>query len=138
MTNYEKFAIWLSGFADLNGGKPPTKEQWELINERLAETFDTPAPASGYANGELVEKKPEGYGLWGDTGGGVAVAQPAIHQTHFAGVGSGVRTMELRPGDISVCVNSAQATADSTLASRVGSIATTGARIETETSTRAR
>lgn len=129
MTNYEKFAIWLSGFADLNAGKPPTKEQWELINERLAETFDTPA---GPATGGLIEKKPEGYGLWGDDP--IAVAQPAIHQTHFAGV----RTMELRPGDISVCVNSAQATADSTLASRVGSIATTGARIETETSTRAR
>ena len=138
MTNYEKFVIWLSGFADLNGGKPPTKEQWELINERLAETFDTPAPASpGYAKGGLVEKKPENYGLWSDAGGGVAVAKPAV-QTHFAGVGTGIRTMELRPGDISVCVNSAQATADSALASRVGSIATTSARIETETSTRAR
>lgn len=134
MNNYEKFAIWLSGFADLNAGDPPTKEQWELINERLAETFDTPA---GPATGGLIEKKPEGYGLWGD--GPIAVAQPAIHQTHFAGVGTGVRTMELRPGDITLAVtNSAQATADSALASRVGSIATTSARIETETSTRAR
>jgi len=37
---HEKFAIWLSGFTDLNMGNVPTKEQWDLITERLAECFD--------------------------------------------------------------------------------------------------
>ena len=32
------FAYWLQGFAELNG-KPPTKEQWEMIKEHLNLVF---------------------------------------------------------------------------------------------------
>ena len=73
--NYEKFAIWLSGFVDLTPGQLPTKEQWQLITERLAETFDKPrgvgAPTitvvntASPATGGFIGEKPEGYGVWG-------------------------------------------------------------------------
>lgn len=71
--NYEKFAIWLSGFVDLTPGQLPTKEQWQLITERLAETFDKPkgiVPTvtvvnAGGATGGYIGEKPEGYGVWG-------------------------------------------------------------------------
>jgi phosphopantothenoylcysteine synthetase/decarboxylase len=71
--SFEKFAVWLSGFADLNMGKEPTKEQWELIVERLAETFDEPAGVN-VAPVKVTVAPPSSshpdYGKWG--GGGLA------------------------------------------------------------------
>jgi hypothetical protein len=32
----ENFCFWLHGFAELTGGKRPTKEQWEMIKQHLA------------------------------------------------------------------------------------------------------
>lgn len=84
--NYEKFAIWLSGFADLNMGQVPTKEQWELITERLAETFDKPDPAHipsprKPATGGHVAYDPSKFGVWGEHASEAIVASPAVIRT---------------------------------------------------------
>lgn len=88
--SFEKFAVWLSGFADLNMGKEPTKEQWELIVERLAETFDEPAGVH-VAPVKVTVAPPSSshpdYGKWG--GGGLA-----------GNTGGAIaRTADLRMGD---------------------------------------
>lgn len=67
----EQFAYWLQGFAELTAGQTPTKEQWELIVEHLAECFDKVTPPL----------KSPGY----------------IDPNH--GMFAGIRTMEFRPSD---------------------------------------
>lgn len=121
--SFEKFAVWLSGFADLNMGKEPSKEQWELIVERLAETFDAPkqsiAPkitvtSAGGASGGYVDPN---YGAW-------ATDTKAI-----------ARTLEARMGDHLNSVCTAQAVPISALSNSVtavpGNIASQGSAITT-------
>lgn len=38
------FAFWLQGFVELNGGKMPTPEQWQMIVEHLATVFNKVTP----------------------------------------------------------------------------------------------
>lgn len=33
------FCFWLQGFVELNDGKQPTPEQWEMIKEHLSTVF---------------------------------------------------------------------------------------------------
>lgn len=41
----EQFAYWLQGFAEMKTDKnPPTREQWELIQEHLATVFKKVTP----------------------------------------------------------------------------------------------
>lgn len=40
----EQFAYWLQGFAELNT-EPPTKEQWQSINEHLKTVFTKVTPS---------------------------------------------------------------------------------------------
>jgi hypothetical protein len=126
--SFEKFAVWLSGFADLNMGKEPTKEQWELIVERLAETFDQPDPShkSAPAVGGHVPYDPSKFGVWGESGSETVVARPAVMRTsrdangkeYIAGLGVGVtnlvNTVTAAGGTIT-----SQGTSLSTLQSRV-------------------
>jgi hypothetical protein len=133
--NFEKFAIWLSGFADLNMGQVPTKEQWELIVERLAETFDQPAgPAvldPGRNEAADLASKPADYGMWGGTGGSlVSIGRPNIG-------GAIARTAEFRPGDVTLAMtNTVTCAADAALASNVGALVSN--TITSEAATRAR
>lgn len=41
----EQFAYWLQGFHELNGGNPPTYEQWKSIGEHLQAVFKKVTPA---------------------------------------------------------------------------------------------
>lgn len=41
----EQFCYWLQGFGELNGS-PPTKAQWQSINEHLQTTFKKITPSS--------------------------------------------------------------------------------------------
>ena len=40
----EQFAYWLQGFAELNGGAPPTAEQWASIQDHLKTVFTKVTP----------------------------------------------------------------------------------------------
>lgn len=35
----EQFCYWLQGFCEMNGGKEPTTEQWNMINDHLRTVF---------------------------------------------------------------------------------------------------
>lgn len=50
--NYDQFAYWLQGFVEMNKGKKPTKQQWEMIKDHLNLCFRkiTP-PLQPYAKG---------------------------------------------------------------------------------------
>jgi hypothetical protein len=55
MTPFEKFAVWLAGFAELSEA-PPSAEQWKLIRERLDLVLDTLPPST-----RAVTIPPEAY-----------------------------------------------------------------------------
>lgn len=40
----EQFAYWLQGFAEMNGDKLPTYEQWKMIKEHLGIVFRKVTP----------------------------------------------------------------------------------------------
>lgn len=40
----EQYAYWMQGFVELNGGKMPTSEQWQMIVEHLATVFNKVTP----------------------------------------------------------------------------------------------
>ena len=52
--NQDQFAYWLQGFVEMNGGKEPTKAQWEMIKDHLQLCFI---------------KAPYAYGVGGTFGG---------------------------------------------------------------------
>ncbi len=36
----QDFTYWLQGFVEMNSGKQPTKEQWEMITKHLSLVFN--------------------------------------------------------------------------------------------------
>ena len=50
--NHDQFTYWLQGFVEMNGGKEPTKAQWQMIKDHLQLCFIkmTP-PLQPYAKG---------------------------------------------------------------------------------------
>lgn len=126
--NFEKFAVWLSGFADLNMGKVPDKEQWDLIVERLAETFDEPAgPALRIevgTTGAHTTKHTGGYvdpkfGMWGGSEKNVTTLEArtanATSDAHDNAITSRINGLSLgvtsREGAISKCIADAASVA---------------------------
>lgn len=100
--NSEKFVTWLSGFADLNMGKAPTKEQWELIVEHLAEVHDEPKPPVKMGS----NIRDPNFGLFGDSGNtgayaGLPPSSIGISRNVLSGFGnSSVTTLEARVNDV--------------------------------------
>lgn len=37
--NHDQFTYWLQGFVEMNGGKEPTKAQWQMIKDHLQLCF---------------------------------------------------------------------------------------------------
>ena len=37
--NQDQFAYWLQGFVEMNDGKEPTKQQWQMIKDHLQLCF---------------------------------------------------------------------------------------------------
>lgn len=77
MMNAESFATWLQGFAELTPGQTPTTQQWQMIVEALAETFDNIEPKKiSVSVGTIGVGKPahtggyvgnQNFGLFADT-----------------------------------------------------------------------
>ena len=42
--NHNQFTYWLQGFVEMNGGKQPTKEQWQIIKDHLKLCFNKVTP----------------------------------------------------------------------------------------------
>jgi hypothetical protein len=103
----EQFAYWLQGFAELTPGQTPSKEQWEMIVEHLAEVFDKVTPpmkTPGYAHDPK-------YGLFG----GAGINTGAVCR-------SGVSTLALNSNLLSESVSRASALADTALTTHIGSL----------------
>lgn len=45
--NHDQFVYWLQGFVEMNGGKSPTKQQWQIIQDHLKLCFVKLTPAVG-------------------------------------------------------------------------------------------
>lgn len=43
-----QFCYWIQGFAEINGGKPPTEEQWKIIRDHLNTVFKKVTPVSNH------------------------------------------------------------------------------------------
>lgn len=98
MMNAESFATWLQGFAELTPGQTPTTQQWQMIVEALAETFDSIKPQSSLTIGDVKigvgGQKPTGgyagnqnFGLFADTA--VAVTNNTLNARAIEGLGTG-------------------------------------------------
>lgn len=105
----EQFAYWLQGFAELTPGQVPSKDQWEMIVEHLAEVFDKVTPPMKMGSGI---RDPQ-FGAWGSSGSsGVA----------YAGMPpSAMVTTALLSTE-----TTARASADTALSSRIGSLQSQG------------
>ena len=68
--NNDQFTYWLQGFVQMNDGKEPTKEQWQMIKDHLQLCFRkmTP-PIQPYAKG--VGTGGVGSGTFWASGGSV-------------------------------------------------------------------
>lgn len=116
---HEQFVYWLQGFAELTPGQVPTKDQWDMIVEHLAECFDKVTPEFGHKVGHTggYTGNPN-FGLFG--GGAVCSANPAgsalvARGAHIGDVGGVTTTAML--------VNTeASSRADTALATRIGSM----------------
>ena len=42
--NNDQFTYWLQGFVEMNGGKEPTKQQWQMIKDHLKLCFNKVTP----------------------------------------------------------------------------------------------
>lgn len=40
----DQFTYWLQGFVEMNGGKAPTKQQWQIIKDHLKLCFNKVTP----------------------------------------------------------------------------------------------
>lgn len=40
----EQFVYWLQGWCEMNGGKMPSQEQWNMINNHLKTVFNKVTP----------------------------------------------------------------------------------------------
>lgn len=43
--NNDQFTYWLQGFVEMNGGKEPTKQQWQIIKDHLKLCFNKVTPS---------------------------------------------------------------------------------------------
>ena len=55
----EQFAYWLQGFVEINGGKQPTKEQWQIIQDHLKTIFHKVTP--DYSSSQLGWAMPNDF-----------------------------------------------------------------------------
>lgn len=97
----EQFAYWLQGFAELTPGQVPSKEQWDLIVEHLAEVFDKVTPPMKMGS-SITDPT---YGAW-------------------AGIPPSCNLGSLARGTTLLADAVAQSTADSALSSRVSAFNT--------------
>lgn len=42
--NHDQFTYWLQGFVEMNDGKEPTKQQWQMIKDHLKLCFNKVTP----------------------------------------------------------------------------------------------
>ncbi len=55
--NERDFTYWLQGFCEMTQSEP-TKEQWAMIKEHLAQVFDKKTPLLGYETNKGTESYP--------------------------------------------------------------------------------
>ncbi len=62
--NHDQFTYWLQGFVEMNGGKEPTKQQWQMIKDHLKLCFNkvTPPYAVGGSFGGDLKLVSGSYG----------------------------------------------------------------------------
>lgn len=60
----DQFTYWLQGFVETNGGKAPTKQQWQIIKDHLKLCFNKVTPHYP----KMHPLVPQGYVHGGDAG----------------------------------------------------------------------
>lgn len=78
--NHDQFTYWLQGFVEMNGGKEPTKQQWQMIKDHLQLCFNKVTPS--------LQPYAKGVGT-GGVGGGVVWGDTTKHYALMQGSGGG-------------------------------------------------